>query len=331
MNTPIDVSNVILKTERMILRPWRQSDLEDFFEYASVDGVGQMAGWKPHENIEISQFIMNRFIENKKTFALEYQGKVIGSLGIELYNEKHFPELDDKKCREIGYVLSKDYWGQGLMPEAVREVIRYLFEEVGLDVILCGHFLRNTQSARVQEKCGFRHYAYGIYQTQLGITEEDETNMITREQWLEDQKKVYRFYGWEKADIRDERDLTPRDYYDILSEIWCPETCAPRMRDDWSKENKTLGQCSITAFLMQDIYGGKVYGVPLEDGNYHCFNVVGNCVFDLTSEQFGDVVLDYFDCPEQFREIHFANEEKRQRYELLKSRLFERLEKIDDN
>ena len=124
MNAEIDISNVVLTTERLVLRPWRQSDLEDFFEYASVDGVGQMAGWKPHENIEISQFIMNRFIENKKTFALEYQGKVIGSLGIELYNEKHFPELDDKKCREIGYVLSKDYWGQGLMPEAVREVIR---------------------------------------------------------------------------------------------------------------------------------------------------------------------------------------------------------------
>lgn len=65
------------------------------------------------------------FIGHKKTFALEYQGKVIGSLGIEQYNEDHFPEFADKKCREIGYVLSKEYWGQGLMPEAVKEVIRY--------------------------------------------------------------------------------------------------------------------------------------------------------------------------------------------------------------
>ena len=136
---------------------------------------------------------------------------------------------------------------------------------------------------------------------------------------------AYRFFGWESADIRDERGLTPREYYDLLSEIWCAETCAPRMRSDWSPENKTLGQCSITAFLLQDLYGGKVFGVPLGDGNYHCFNVVGDCVFDLTSEQFGDRKLNYTDCPEQFRETHFAKAEKRQRYELLKARLFARL------
>ena len=136
---------------------------------------------------------------------------------------------------------------------------------------------------------------------------------------------AYRFFGWESADIKDERGLTPREYYDLLSEIWCAETCAPRMRSDWSPEDKTLGQCSITAFLLQDLYGGKVFGVPLGDGNYHCFNVVGDCVFDLTSEQFGDKKLNYTDCPEQFRETHFAKEEKRQRYELLKARLFARL------
>ena len=133
---------------------------------------------------------------------------------------------------------------------------------------------------------------------------------------------AYRFYGWESADIRDERGLTPREYYDLLSEIWCAETCAPRMRSDWSPENKTLGQCSITSFLLQDLYGGKVFGVPLGDGNYHCFNVVGDYMFELTSEQFGEKKLNYADCPEQFRETHFAKEEKRQRYELLKARLF---------
>ena len=136
----------------------------------------------------------------------------------------------------------------------------------------------------------------------------------------------YNFYGWETAGVKDKRGLTPRDYYDLLSEIWCPDTCAPRMRGDWSKENKTLGQCSITAFLLQDIYGGKVYGVPLDDDNFHCFNDVCGCVFDLTSEQFGNIKLNYDGCPEQFREIHFKKEEKRQRYELLKTRLSSLLE-----
>ena len=147
--------------------------------------------------------------------------------------------------------------------------------------------------------------------------------------------KNYKFYGWETADIKDERGLTPRDYYDILSEIWCAETCAPRMRNDWTPENKTLGQCSITAFLMQDIYGGKVYGIPLPEGGFHCFNVVDDCIFDLTSEQFGDRKLDYGiyagpsgrqeinteKCPEQFRQVHFKKEEKRLRYELLKAKM----------
>ena len=141
---------------------------------------------------------------------------------------------------------------------------------------------------------------------------------------------MYRFYGWETADVKDARGRTPRDYYDILSRLWCSETCAPRMRADWSAENPTLGQCSITAFLMQDIYGGKVYGIPLEDGGFHCFNDVDGCVFDLTSEQFGDKALDYENCPEQFREVHFAKEEKRLRYERLKALLAAALEEPTD-
>lgn len=113
MNAKIDISNIVINTERLVLRAFRESDLQDFFDYASVDGVGQMAGWKPHENIDISKRILDSFIQEKKTFALVYKAnnKVIGSLGIEEYNEKHLPELADKRGREIGFVLSKEYWG----------------------------------------------------------------------------------------------------------------------------------------------------------------------------------------------------------------------------
>lgn len=132
----------------------------------------------------------------------------------------------------------------------------------------------------------------------------------------------YQFYGWEHADALAVTDdykgiRTPVDLYDALLDIWCAETCAPRMRRNWSKNNPTLGQCSITAFLAQDIFGGKVYGIPRDGGNFHCYNVVGNCVFDLTSEQFRDETLIYENNPEQFREVHFAKEEKRLRYEYL--------------
>lgn len=142
--------------------------------------------------------------------------------------------------------------------------------------------------------------------------------------------KEYRFYGWQEADVpaaaeKYKKIRDPRQLYDLLSEIWCADTCAPRMRQNWSMENRTLGQCSITAFLAQDIFGGEVYGVPRGDGNFHCYNVIGDCVFDLTSEQFGEEKLSYVNNPVQFREVHFAKEEKRLRYEYLKKELDKRL------
>ena len=134
MNKEIDISNVTLKTERLLLRPWRLTDLDDFYEYASVDGVGQMAGWIPHENKEKSKQILDLFINEKKTFAIEHSGKVIGSLGIEKYGmEDKLTEFENFYGREIGYVLSKDYWGHGLMPEAVGAVIDFLFKDLDLD------------------------------------------------------------------------------------------------------------------------------------------------------------------------------------------------------
>lgn len=146
----------------------------------------------------------------------------------------------------------------------------------------------------------------------------------------EKQMNKYRFYGWQTADVpavaeEYQKIADPRHLYDLLSEIWCADTCAPRMRAGWSEENRTLGQCSITAFLAQDIFGGEVYGILRPGGNYHCYNVVSGRVFDLTSEQFGEEVLSYCDDPKQSREVHFAKEEKRLRYEYLKGELKKRL------
>lgn len=178
MNKQIDITGVVLQTERLTLRPWSLSDLPDFYEYASVDGVGQMAGWNPHQNIEESKKILEMFIRNKKTFAIEYQGKVIGSIGIEEYEEENYPELDTLLGREIGYVLSKKYWGQGFMPEAVRTVITYLFDDVGVDFILVGHFEWNTQSRRVIEKCGFEKIKTTKYKTQYDMVETSEEYIL---------------------------------------------------------------------------------------------------------------------------------------------------------
>lgn len=138
----------------------------------------------------------------------------------------------------------------------------------------------------------------------------------------------YKFYGWRICEVSPVNDefkaiSSPKAMYDALLGIWCEYTCAPRLREKWSTENITLGQCSVTAFLVQDIFGGKVYGVKRPAGNYHCYNVVGDVVFDLTSEQFGDEKLDYSTGVEQMRETHFADKEKKQRYDYLKEKLTE--------
>lgn len=117
------------------------------------------------------------------------------------------------------------------------------------------------------------------------------------------------------------------DLYDLLKKIWCRKTCAPRMQDGWSEDNPTHGQCSITAFLAQDIFGGEVYAVMTEGGNLHCFNVVDGKEFDLTSEQFGEKAkdIDYSKRILQDREDagHFGKSEKRERYEYLRDKLKE--------
>ena len=140
----------------------------------------------------------------------------------------------------------------------------------------------------------------------------------------------YNFYGSNTPSIKPiNPDFTKvkdqRHLYDLLSDIWCEYSCAPRYRKDWSKENKTLGQCSISSFLIQDIFGGKVYGVPLKEGGFHCYNVVDGIRFDLTSEQFGDEKLIYDDKYEQTREEHFASKEKYERYLYLKNTLLDKL------
>lgn len=142
---------------------------------------------------------------------------------------------------------------------------------------------------------------------------------------------MYAFYGADNCECKPIVDnitiKNPKELYDVLQGVWKKETCAPRMQDRWSIDNKTLGQCSITAFLVQDLFGGEVYGVKLPDGNFHCFNVIGKSLFDLTSEQFQNEVLTYtLDYP-QSRENHFKKEEKYQRYLLLKKEVLNRIQK----
>ena len=182
MNAEFHLNGKTIETGRLLLRPFAMTDLDDFFEYASEEGTGEMAGWHHHRNKQESQEILDHFISEDRTFAvcLKETGKVIGSLGVEKYGmEDKLTEFDGYRGREIGYVLSREYWGRGMMTEAVRAVIDYLFNECDLDFLTCGHFDFNNRSRRVQEKCGFRPYRKLIMDTQMGTKEPGVLNLMT--------------------------------------------------------------------------------------------------------------------------------------------------------
>ena len=165
MDIQIDVSDIKIDTPRLLLRSWKETDLNDLYEYASVDGVGEMAGWKHHGSIQETKKVLHSFMSDKDVFALELKenGKVIGSLGLHNSWANNDKKYCNFKIKEIGYVLSKTYWGQGLMPEAVSAVINYCFNVLGLDALTVGHFVGNSQSKRVIEKCGFTYVGQGEF------------------------------------------------------------------------------------------------------------------------------------------------------------------------
>ena len=141
-----------LETERLVLRPWQGSDLEDFYTYARNPLVGPAAGWKPHENREESAEILDLFMQEDETWALQLteSGRVIGSVG--LHKDSQRQGVNSKM---LGYVLAAEHWGKGLMTEAARAAIRYAFKEERLDVLAVNHYPENGRSKRIIEKCGF--------------------------------------------------------------------------------------------------------------------------------------------------------------------------------
>jgi len=166
MDVPIDISAIVVETERLIIRPWQEADLRDINAYASVPGVGEMAGWPYHKSLDESRKILQMFMNGKNEFALFHRldKKVIGSFAIKpsswANEDERYMHL---KMKDIGYVVAKEYWGQGLAPEAAKAIINYCFTQLELDAITCGHFKTNPQSRRVIEKCGFKLVGEGTY------------------------------------------------------------------------------------------------------------------------------------------------------------------------
>ena len=144
---------MMLETERTILRPFTEADAADLFAYAKDPRVGPIAGWKPHESVEESLEIIRTVFSAPNTFAVvdRAANRVIGSAGFVQPHKADAPA----SSLEIGYALSPGFWGRGIMPEVVRELLRYGFQTLGLDEIWCTHYQENHRSRRVIEKTGF--------------------------------------------------------------------------------------------------------------------------------------------------------------------------------
>lgn len=181
MNADFKINGTILETDRLILRAFKEIDLEDFYEFASVEGVGEMAGWAHLKNKEEAKLLVDNFIEGDKTFAvcLRENKKVIGFLNVKKYGmESALTEFSEYYGRELGAALCKEYWNKGLMTEAVRTVTTYLFNECNLDFIIAGHFDFNVPSKRLQEKCGFKKYRKLTMTTNLGKKVSGTLNLL---------------------------------------------------------------------------------------------------------------------------------------------------------
>ena len=118
--------------------------------------------------------------------CLKTDGKAIGAIELKLVGHTEMTDCDDE-C-ELGYWLGKPFWGQGIMPEAIKEILRRAFMDLGMTKVWVGYYEGNTKSKRVQEKCGFR-YQWKSESVDIPLMHENRTghvSSITKEQWLSD-------------------------------------------------------------------------------------------------------------------------------------------------
>ena len=195
-------AEVVIETERLRLRPWRETDAETLYRYAQDPAVGPMAGWAPHRSVEESRAIIRTVFSAPEVYAaaLRESDEPVGAIGLHFAETVHTAEIGGREA-EIGYWIGRPFWGRGLIPEAVRAMQRRAFEELGLQALWCGWYDGNDRSRRVQEKCGFRyHHTEYDKPTLLGDRRTEHFSRLTRAEWKEMQL----------ADLRKDNPLRPQ-------------------------------------------------------------------------------------------------------------------------
>lgn len=181
----MDLTDLNIKTDRLVLRPFASSDLDDFYAYASIPGLGESAGWPHHKDIETSKKVLEGFKERKNVLAIELDGKVIGNIVLRPADEEFFKDFKGKKGGELGFVLAPAYHRQGIMTEAVRALLSYAFDKLKIDYVAAGYFRGNFKSRWFLQNFGFKYYGSHIVKVQMGNFEPTHETVYTRDMYKE--------------------------------------------------------------------------------------------------------------------------------------------------
>ncbi|OZG60103.1 acetyltransferase, GNAT family [Bifidobacterium lemurum] len=206
----------MLETERLELRRWRKGNLEEaatLFRYASDEEIGPLCGWNPHTGVEESRNIINDVFVGPENYAIALKStdEPIGCVELKDISDEHTTEpvreairanrlldgcemdegalyeLTAGSAKELGYWIARPYWGWGFMTEALREMLRHAFKNLGAPAVWGGHYIDNIASSRVMEHCGLKPVCVASHCHFPIIDEYHDCliRVITRAQWCE--------------------------------------------------------------------------------------------------------------------------------------------------
>jgi len=146
-----------IETKRLILRKFRIEDAEHMFKnWASDPEVSRFLTWPPHPDVQLTRALLADWIGKYEDLGyynwvieLKEIGEPVGNISV-----VHLKE--NIEAAEIGYCLGQAWWGRGIMPEALKAVTEYLFDEVGLNRVAAYHDSNNPKSGRVMQKAGMK-------------------------------------------------------------------------------------------------------------------------------------------------------------------------------
>lgn len=208
-----------INTSRLLLRPWKKNDSDEaaaLFRYASDPEIGPCCGWTPHQNVAESMETLNHVFTGDENYAITLRDnrdddRPIGAIELKKSGpndhigefarsaiERHslFEGTDESRMeqalvhydgdRVLGYWIGRPFWGQGMMTEALRAMIRHAFVNLECNAVWGGHYVENPASGKVMGHCGMQAICRkdGDYFPLINERHDAIIRVITKDEWL---------------------------------------------------------------------------------------------------------------------------------------------------